>query len=82
MWTHTHLRVKKLLQTNEFSCTIHSQRKVDNKTIAKKIRSESISFSKQIQRDIYGPILLNLHVKVKVQFFRDLMSDKPCFIRQ
>jgi len=51
-----HLRVKRLLQTNEFSCTIHSQRKVDNKTIISKIRNESISFSKRMQGDICGPI--------------------------
>jgi len=47
---------KKLLQTNKFSCTTCSQRKVDNKTITRKIRNESISFSKRIQGDIYGPI--------------------------
>jgi len=33
-YVDTHLRVKnKILQTNEFSCTVRSQRKVDNKTI-------------------------------------------------
>jgi len=52
----THLRVKRLLQTNEFSCTVHSQKKVDNKIITRKIINESISFSKRIQGDICGPI--------------------------
>jgi len=53
---YTHLRVKRLLQTNEFSCTIPSQRKVDNKTITRKNRNESILFSKRMQGDICGPI--------------------------
>jgi len=46
----------KLLQTNEFSCTICSQRKVDIKVITRKIRNESISFSERIQGDICGSI--------------------------
>jgi len=35
---------KKILQTNEFLCTIRSQRKVDIKIITRKIKNESISF--------------------------------------
>jgi len=60
MWTHTHthLRVKRLLQTNEFSCTICSQRKVDIKTITRKIKNDSISFLERIHGDICGPIHL------------------------
>jgi len=53
---NTHLRVIRLLQTNEFSYTVRSQRKIDNKTITRKNRNQSISFSKRMQCDIYGLI--------------------------
>jgi len=43
----THLRVKRFLQTNEFSCIVRSHRKVDNKIITRKIRNESISFQNE-----------------------------------
>ena len=48
--------LKRLLQTNELSCIVHSQRKVDNKIITRKIRNESIPFSNRIQGDICDPI--------------------------
>ena len=51
------LKNQKFLQSNDFSCIACSQRKVDNETINRKIRNESISFlDKKIQCDICGPI--------------------------
>jgi len=44
MHVDTHLIVKKLIQTNDFSCTIRSQRKVDNKTIVKKNLNVNLIF--------------------------------------
>ena len=48
------LKNQKLLQSNVFSCIACSKRKVDNKTITRKNRNESISYLEQIQGDIYG----------------------------
>jgi len=50
------LKIKNLLQINEFSCIVRSQRKVDNKIITRKIRNESILFLERIQGDICGSI--------------------------
>ena len=50
------LKSQKLLHSNDFSCNAHSQRKIDNKSITKKIRNESNSCLEQIEGDICGPV--------------------------